>query len=81
MSPLGGVESRPSAPVWNHLAGLVFRHGERFYGFQGLRRYKAKFDPVWRPRYLAARGGIALPGVLFDVSTLIAGGVRATLGR
>jgi len=81
MAPLGGLESRASAPVWNHLAGLVYRHGERFYNFQGLRQYKAKFDPVWRGRYLAAPGGLALPGVLVDISTRIAGGLRATLAR
>ena len=81
MAPLGGLESRTSAPVWNHIAGLVFRHGERFYNFQGLRQYKAKFDPVWRARYLAAPGGLLLPGVLVDVSALISGGLRATVAR
>jgi phosphatidylglycerol lysyltransferase len=31
------------------------------------------------PRYLAYRGGLALPGVLADVSALIAGGYRHIL--
>ena len=81
MAPLGGVERRSSAPVWNHIAALVFRHGEHFYNFQGLRQYKAKFDPVWRARYLAAPAGFALPGVLVDVTSLVSGGIRATFAR
>jgi phosphatidylglycerol lysyltransferase len=78
MAPLAGLEERPSAPVWNRIALLVLRHGEHFYNFQGLRQYKAKFSPEWRARYIAAPGGLALPGVLADISTRISGGVRAT---
>jgi len=81
MAPLGGVEPRSSAPVWNHIAALVFRHGERFYNFQGLRQYKAKFDPAWRARYLATPAGLALPGVLVDVTSLVSGGIRSTFAR
>ncbi len=56
---------------WNRLAGLLARHGERFYGFSGLRRFKSKFDPQWRPRYLAAPGGMHLPAALLDATRLI----------
>ena len=31
----------------NKIGSLVFRHGEHFYRFRGLRQYKSKFDPVW----------------------------------
>jgi phosphatidylglycerol lysyltransferase len=71
MAPLSGIESRQLAPLWNKFAALLFRHGDRFYGFEGLRDYKDKFDPVWTPKYLAARGGLALPRILADVTTLI----------
>jgi phosphatidylglycerol lysyltransferase len=74
MAPLAGVESRNLAPVWNQLAALLYRHGERLYNFQGLRQYKDKFDPEWRPKYLASPGGWALGPVLADLVTLIAGG-------
>ena len=40
------------------------------------RRNKARFHPVWEASYLVARGGVALPWVLVDVSALIAGGLR-----
>ena len=76
MAPLAGLEAHPLAPAWHRVGNFIFRHGEHFYNFEGLRRYKAKFDPVWEPRYLVAPGGIALPRVLVDISVLIAGGMK-----
>ncbi|HTX04963.1 MAG TPA: bifunctional lysylphosphatidylglycerol flippase/synthetase MprF [Steroidobacteraceae bacterium] len=76
MAPLSGLDHHPLAPAWHRIGNFIFRHGEHFYNFEGLRAYKAKFDPHWEPKYLLARGGIALPRVLMDVSVLIAGGVR-----
>jgi phosphatidylglycerol lysyltransferase len=81
MAPLAGLERHPLAPAWHRVGNFVFRHGEHFYNFEGLRRYKAKFDPVWEPRYLVAPGGIALPRILIDVSVLIAGGMKELFAR
>ncbi|HUK02304.1 MAG TPA: bifunctional lysylphosphatidylglycerol flippase/synthetase MprF [Steroidobacteraceae bacterium] len=76
MAPLAGLERHPLAPAWHRIGNFIFRHGEHFYNFDGLRRYKAKFHPVWEPKYLAAPGGVALPLILVDVSLLIAGGLK-----
>ena len=76
MCPLSGLEARALAPLGARLGDFVFRHGEHFYNFQGLRDYKAGFDPEWRPRYLACPGGIALPMVLTNIATLVSGGLR-----
>jgi phosphatidylglycerol lysyltransferase len=81
MAPLAGLERHPLAPAWHRVGNFVFRHGEHFYNFEGLRRYKAKFDPVWEPRYLVAPGGVALPRILVDVSVLIAGGMKELFAR
>ncbi|MBX3608742.1 MAG: bifunctional lysylphosphatidylglycerol flippase/synthetase MprF [Hydrogenophaga sp.] len=81
MAPLSGLESHPLAPLWHRLGTTLYRSGEHFYNFQGLRAYKQKFDPEWQPRYLACPGGLALPGVLLDVASLIAGGWRGVLAR
>jgi phosphatidylglycerol lysyltransferase len=81
MAPLSGLESHPLAPAWHRVGNFIFRHGEHFYNFDGLRRYKMKFEPLWEPRYLVARGGIALPRVLVDVSVLIAGGMKELFAR
>jgi phosphatidylglycerol lysyltransferase len=81
MVPLSGVERSPVEPIWNRLGAFVYRHGEAFYNFQGLRAYKEKFDPVWEPRYLAYPGGLRLPRILADVAALVAGGYRRILSR
>jgi len=81
MAPLAGLERHPLAPAWHRVGNFVFRHGEHFYNFEGLRRYKAKFNPVWEPRYLVAPGGVALPRILVDVSVLIAGGMKELFAR
>ena len=81
MAPLSGLEPHRFAPVWNRAGALLFRFGEHFYNFQGLRGFKEKFDPEWEPRYLAAPGGIALPFVLTHVAGLISGGVIGVVAR
>ena len=81
MAPLAGLENRALAPLWNRLGSFVYRFGENFYNFQGLREYKDKFDPVWEPRYLASPGGLVLPRILTNVATLISGGVTGIIKK
>ncbi len=81
MAPLSGLETHPLAPLWHRLGTLLYRHGEHFYNFQGLRAYKAKFAPRWQPKYLVAPGGLGLPAVLLDVAALIAGGLKGLVWR
>jgi phosphatidylglycerol lysyltransferase len=81
MAPLAGLESHRLAPAWHKLGRLVYRYGENFYNFDGLRHYKQKFQPEWRPRYLASPPGAALPRVLLDVTALISGGLAGVVGR
>ena len=81
MAPLSGLNPRTLAPRWNRLGGLLYRHGEHFYNFQGLRAYKEKFDPIWEPRYLATPAGLALPRVLTNVTSLISGGITGLFAK
>ncbi len=81
MAPLSGLEEHALAPTWHKLGRMVQRYGETFYNFEGLRKFKEKFDPVWRPRYLAAPDGLAMAGALLDVTALISGGVRNVLRK
>jgi phosphatidylglycerol lysyltransferase len=81
MAPLSGLETGSLASIWNRIGTAIFLHGEHFYNFQGLRAYKEKFDPVWEPRYLASPGGLALPWVLLNLTSLISGGIVGTLKK
>ncbi|MBI1181203.1 MAG: bifunctional lysylphosphatidylglycerol flippase/synthetase MprF [Alphaproteobacteria bacterium] len=79
MAPLSGFSGSPAAPVWNRIGSTVFEHGERFYNFRGLRAFKDKFQPVWRPRYIAVAGSPAM--ALADAAILIGGGLKGVVGK
>lgn len=77
MAPMSGFANHPLAPFWGKLGKVLYVRGNRFYNFQGLRRYKEKFNPEWQPRYLLCPGGMALPRVLTNLVSLIS---RGSLG-
>lgn len=73
MAPLASVGEHRGARIGERLAGLLFRRGDHWYNFQGVRFYKQKFDPEWVPRYMAYQRAIEWPVALANVSALIAG--------
>jgi phosphatidylglycerol lysyltransferase len=79
MAPLSGIEGYQVAPLMGRLEAFLYRHGEHFYNFQGLREYKDKFGPQWEPRYLASPGGLSLPLVIADIAALISGGLKGVV--
>ena len=81
MAPLAGLEDRALAPIWNRLGAQIFRHGEHFYNFKGLRQFKEHFDPEWEPKYLAAPRGFLLPRILTNLASLISGGLMGAIRK
>lgn len=81
MAPMSGIEEHALASLWNRIGAFVFKHGEHFYNLQGLRQYKEKFGPVWRPKYLVTPGGMALPRILTNIASLISGGVKGIIAK
>ena len=81
MAPLAGLDDRPLAPVMSRVGRLIFDRGEEVYNFQGVRRYKDKYDPLWQPRYIAAPHKWAIPILLADASLLSSGGVAGLAKR
>jgi len=60
LCPLAGLEDGDNADsVTNNALRFLYANGDRFYSFNGLRRFKAKYDPRWESRYIVYRGGIA----------------------
>ncbi len=81
MAPLSGMENNELAPLWHKLGTFIFTHGEHFYNFKGLRHYKEKFSPVWKPKYLACPKGLMLPRILTNLASLISGGIKGTFSK
>ena len=79
MSPLSGFQNHPLAPLWNKVGSFIYRHGEDFYNFEGLRAYKDKFEPVWEPRYIASPAGLQFPLIITNITALISGGMKGVL--
>lgn len=76
--PLAGLRRAPLASRWHHIAALIWKHGDRFYNFQGLRIFKNKFNPRWEPRYFVAGGALGPFVALADAAALInAGSTRS----
>jgi phosphatidylglycerol lysyltransferase len=81
MAPLSGLPQHRLAPLWSRVASWFFRHGDRFYKFEGLRSFKSKFHPEWRSKYLAYPQGRLLAPIIVDVAYLIANAPARVRGK
>lgn len=81
IAPLSGLDARRLSPLWVKGAAFLYRHGDAFYGFGGLRAYKAKFAPVWEPRFIAGPQGLSLARAMVDLQRLIGGGRGSMAAR
>lgn len=81
IAPLSGLETKRLSSFWAKAGALIYRHGDAFYGFEGLRGYKEKFGPVWSPRYVGAPQGLGLVRALVDLQSLIGGGPGSAARR
>ncbi|HEU5004767.1 MAG TPA: phosphatidylglycerol lysyltransferase domain-containing protein [Candidatus Saccharimonadales bacterium] len=61
LCPLSGLDKENDAD--KNLLGSILRfayaNGGRFYSFEGLKRFKSKYEPNWEDRYIVYGGGIA----------------------
>ena len=81
MAPLAGLLDRPLSPMLSRIGRMLFERGEEIYNFQGVRRYKDKFDPLWVPRYIAGPSKWSIPILIADVGLLSSGGVSGLTRR
>lgn len=80
-APLSGLADHPLASTWSRVGTFIFKRGDEFYNFEGLRAFKQKFNPEWTPQFLACRSGLGMPQTLLDVTSLISGGPLGLLKR
>ncbi len=80
LSRRGGPPPDAGVPLWLQLTlRWVRAHGRRFYDFDGLDAFKAKFQPEhWEPVYAIARGRAFPPRALYAIAGAFGG--RAPFG-
>jgi phosphatidylglycerol lysyltransferase len=61
MAPMAGFHEREEATAEERAIHRFFQQLNFLFSFRGLRFYKAKFDPIWSPRYLVYRNILELP--------------------
>ncbi|HKY81138.1 MAG TPA: phosphatidylglycerol lysyltransferase domain-containing protein, partial [Sphingobium sp.] len=81
LAPLSGLEARRLSSLWTKAAAFLYRHGTAFYGFEGLRAYKAKFAPLWEPRFIAGPQGLSMARAMVDLQRLVGGGRASAASR
>ncbi|NJP05676.1 MAG: DUF2156 domain-containing protein [Chloroflexaceae bacterium] len=77
LSPLSqraGITVSPQ-PFWlTLLLRWVRAHGRRFYNFDGLDAFKAKFSPdMWQPIYLMAQDSVITPHTIYAIAAAFSG--------
>lgn len=60
LCPLVGLEddTDEKARLIDGVLRFAYVNGDRFYSFSGLHRFKAKYEPEWRDRYITYQGGV-----------------------
>ncbi|MDR3514415.1 MAG: bifunctional lysylphosphatidylglycerol flippase/synthetase MprF [Azospirillaceae bacterium] len=81
LTPPADFESNHFAMLWQRFDLAFFTLGEHFGAMPALRHYKARFAPLWEPRYLACPGGLVPGQVLADATMLVKEGPRGFTAR
>ena len=81
MSPLSGLDVHPLTSRWNRIGHWFERNSRPLYNFHGLRAFKAKFNPNWEPRYLAASGMLGPYLALADTAIITGRGLKGIFSR
>ncbi len=71
MAPLANVGESKYAFLGERMAGLVYRYSQGFYGFKGLRKYKAKYVNVWVQKFVAYRKRSSIAFTMLQLMLLV----------
>lgn len=75
MAPLSNVGRMRYSFIEEKLAFLVYKFGDHFYSFEGLRDFKEKYASEWEPLYLSYSSGSWL---LYLILSMLITDIRST---
>ena len=75
MAALSGLDNHRLAQAMSRVGAFLYKHGDTFYDFVGLRSFKEKFNPQWTPAYVAVTHARAVPFALGNLALLSGGGL------
>ncbi len=59
LCPLSGLkDNEDESSLINTTLSFIYANADRFYSFSGLHRFKSKYRPTWKSRYIAYKGGL-----------------------
>lgn len=71
MAPLSNVGESKFAFLGERLAGLVYRYSQGFYGFKGIRNFKAKYVTNWDQKFVAFRKRSSIAFTMLQLMILV----------
>jgi phosphatidylglycerol lysyltransferase len=64
LSGLAGIGEKSADPVNERALHYIYEHVNQINNFKGLDEFKAKYDPIWSPRYLIYPNAASLPSIV-----------------
>lgn len=61
VAPLSNVGTSKYSFLSERLAYQLYYYGQRFYSFEGLKKFKGKYANSWEPKFLAYKSKLRLP--------------------
>lgn len=71
VSPLSNVGFSKYSFLSERLASQIYYHGNVFYSFEGLKKFKAKYAHNWEPRLLAYKNRFSLPITTLQTNLIV----------
>ncbi|GAA0093168.1 bifunctional lysylphosphatidylglycerol flippase/synthetase MprF [Paraclostridium bifermentans] len=74
MAPLSNVGRSKYSFLREKMAAKIYSHGQYFYSFEGLKRFKEKYCESWDGRYMAYKKRTSLIFTMIQVIMLVSNG-------
>ncbi|MFR3499010.1 MAG: phosphatidylglycerol lysyltransferase domain-containing protein, partial [Paraclostridium bifermentans] len=74
MAPLSNVGRSKYSFLREKMAAKIYSHGQYFYSFEGLKRFKEKYCESWDGRYMAYKKRTSLVFTMIQVIMLVSNG-------